>query len=39
MAMKHKNQVENVIALILLGLIICGSVYLTILLFFSPSVP
>jgi hypothetical protein len=39
MVTKDRNQVENIVALILLGLIVCAGVFLTIVLFFSPSVP
>ncbi len=39
MAVKKRNLVENIIALIILGLIVGAGAYLMIILFFSPSVP
>jgi hypothetical protein len=38
MVSKNRNQVGNIVALILLGLIVCAGVFLTIVLFLSPSV-
>lgn len=38
MVSKNRNQVGNIVALILLGLIVCAGVFLMIVLFLSPSV-
>jgi hypothetical protein len=37
MAPKNRNQVENIVGIILLALVVCSGVFLAIVLFLSPS--
>jgi len=37
MAPKNRNQVENIVGIILLALVVCAGVFLAIVLFLSPS--
>jgi hypothetical protein len=37
MAPKNRNQVDNMVSVVLLGLIVCAGIFLAIFLYLSPS--
>jgi len=39
MVLKNRNQIENCLALMLLGLVVGMGIYVTVVLYFSPSAP